>query len=134
MTSSELVQYLANVIHVSRTDTQLTAAEETALARIVADMGAKKKELKDAERLAAQPEFQAKPVGRYSEQIRNIEDMVFVALADGNLGEAEKASILEFARYMRATQDQVDRIAAEAQTRATTQTATVACSSRKALT
>jgi uncharacterized tellurite resistance protein B-like protein len=127
MTSSDLAQYLANVIHVVRADSQLTPAEETALAAVVADMGAKKKEVKEAERLASQTEFQPKAVGRYSEQIRNIEDMVYVALADGDLGESEKAVIVEFAKQLGVTQDQVDRIASEAQTRATAQEAMVAC-------
>jgi uncharacterized tellurite resistance protein B-like protein len=127
MTSSELVQYLANILHVSRADAKLTAAEDTALARVVADIGAKKKELKDAERLAAEPEFQAKAVSRYSEQVRNIEDMVFVALADGDSGESEKASIFEFASCMGVTQEQFNRITSEAQTRAVAQIATVAC-------
>lgn len=127
MTSSDLVQYLANVIHVVRADSQLTPAEETALAAVVADIGAKKKEVKEAEKLAIQNGFQVKPVGRYSEQIRNIEDMVYVALTDGDLGESEKASIVEFAKQLDVTQDQVDRIASEAHTRATAQTSTIAC-------
>jgi uncharacterized tellurite resistance protein B-like protein len=127
MTSRDLAQYLANVVHVVRADGQLTPAEETALAAVVADMAGKKKEVKDAVRLASQNEFQAKPVGRYSDQIRNIEDMVYVALADGDLGEAEKARIVQFAGQLGVTQDQVDRIASEAHARATAQSATVAC-------
>lgn len=127
MTSSDLIQYLANVIHIVRADSQLTPAEEAALAAVVGDIGAKKKEVKDAERLASQDEFQAKPMGRYSEQIRNIEDMVYVALADGDLGEAEKARIVQFAGLLGVTQGQVDRVASEAQTRATAQSAMLAC-------
>lgn len=126
MTSSDLVQYLSNVIRVVRADSQLTPAEETALATVVADMGAQKKEVKEAERLASQSDFQVKAVGRYSEQIRNIEDMVYVALADGDLGESEKTTIVELAQQLGVTQDQVDRIASESQARATAQATTVA--------
>lgn len=127
MTSNELAQYLANVIHIVRADSQLTAFEDAALAKVVADMGAKKRDVKEAERLAEQPEFQAKPVGRYSKQIQNIEDMLYVALADGDLGEAEKASISDFTRHLGLTDDQIDRISSEARTRASSQTAMVAC-------
>lgn len=127
MTSSDLVQYLANVIHVVRADSQLSPAEETAFAAVVTDMGAKKKEVKEAERLTSQNGFQAKPVGRYSELVRNIEDMVYVALADGDLGDSEKATIVEFAKKLGVTQNQVDRIASEARTRASAQATTIAC-------
>jgi tellurite resistance protein len=127
MTSTDLIQYLANVIHIVRADAQLSAAEVAALATVVADMGAKKKEHRDAESLAGQPTFQVRPVGRYSEQIRNIEDMVFVAVADGDYGQTEKASIVEFARQLGLTQEQVDRMASDARVRAASQTTTLAC-------
>ncbi|MEW6249992.1 MAG: TerB family tellurite resistance protein [Planctomycetota bacterium] len=128
MTSSELVQYLANVIHVVRADNQLTPAEQTAFAGVVAELGAKKKEQKDAERLAAQDEFQARPVSRYSDQIRNVEDMVYLALADGDLEQTEKARVVHFARDLGLTQDQVNRIVSEAKNRVAAQSSLLACS------
>ena len=127
MTTTDLVQYLANVIHVVRADRELSAAEVAALGAVAADVSATKKESKDAERLAGEPEFHVRPTERYSDQIRNLEDMYFVALSDGALGEAEKSSIAAFAAQMSLAEDQIDQIASYAQMRATPQAATIAC-------
>lgn len=123
----EVVQYLANIISIVRADGMLSSDEHVALSSVTDAIGAKKKESKDAEKLAAQPDFQRKPVGRYSYCIRNIEDMIFVALADRDIGEAEQTRIDAFAKQIGVSQEQMDTIVAEADARAKAQTASITC-------
>jgi len=66
-------------------------------------------------------------MGRYSQQIGNLEDMVFLALADGAVQDAEKHTIIAFAREIGTTQEQVDRITAEAAARVKAQNSGIAC-------
>jgi uncharacterized tellurite resistance protein B-like protein len=127
MNPSEFVQYLANVMSIARADGILSPTEETALSSVTAEIGAKKKDSKEAERLAAQPDFQSRPVGRHSDCVRNVEDMIFVALADGDLSEAEQRRIVAFASQIGISQEQIDKIVAEADRRVKTQKGSLVC-------
>jgi uncharacterized tellurite resistance protein B-like protein len=127
MNSSELVQYLANVLSIARADGTLSPTEDAALSSIAAEIGAKKKDCRDAERVAAQPDFESRPLGRYSDRVRNIEDMLFVALADGGLSGAEQARILAFAKQIGISQEQIDKIVAEADRRVKAQKGSLVC-------
>lgn len=125
MQPDDVAQYLANTIFVARADGLLTPAEESALASIAAEIGAKKKDLQTARTRASDAAFQPHPRGRYSQQIGNLEDMIFLALADGGVQDAERSAIVAFAE-IGATQEQIDRMTAEAASRARAQ-AGVAC-------
>jgi hypothetical protein len=118
MNSDEVVQYLANTIAVARADGVLNPAEESVLASIAADIRAGKKDLREAQKLAASPEFAVRPVGRYSEQIRNTEDMILMAMAEHDAADTERAVVVSFAREVGITQWQLDRISAESAARA----------------
>jgi len=107
MNDNDVVQYLANVLAVARSDDVLGPQEEAAIEQVRTDIGAKKKDLKDAQKLAEREDSQPVPVGRYSERIRNLEDMVFIALVDRELDPSEKQTILGFAKQLEVTQDQV---------------------------
>lgn len=117
MTALNIVQYLANVITIIRANGKLTPAEDLAFVSICEDIGAKKKECKDAEKLALQDGYQATPTGRYSDSIRNIEDMIYVALADGEICDEEKMRIVVFAKQIDISQDQIDKIFSEVESR-----------------
>ena len=54
------------------------------------------------------------PVGRFSDKVRNFEDMVAVAIRDGELAGAERSTLVEFARSLRLTREQVNGILSEA--------------------
>lgn len=117
MNDRELQQYLANIIAVVRTDNVLSPKEERALADIKAELKVKKSDANKAEKLAYEPGFKPKVVGRYSEKIRNIEDMLYVAMSDATLDPSEKSLILDVAKDAGLQQPQVNVIIHEAKSR-----------------
>ena len=129
MNAEEVHGYLANVLAVARSDGVLSPQEETAIEDVRNEIGAKKKDLKDAQKLAQREDFQPTPVGRYSERIRNLEDMVFMSLVDGEFDSLEKQTILAFAKQLGITQAQVNRIMSESKTRSKSKQAQTQCSS-----
>lgn len=110
MTQNEISQYLANIFVVAVTDGFLSPKEESAFDEIASSLKAKKKEISDAKSMVSKTDFQPIPIGCFSDQIRNIEDMVFVSLSDGELGEAEKKIIANFAKQIGITQEQINKI------------------------
>ncbi len=131
MEESQTAQYLANVLSVARADGTLSPAEDSALEGIRSSLKAKKTHLNQAQKVAASDDFVPTPVGRYSEQIRNIEDMVYVALIDGELANEEKRVVTAFAKQTGCTQDQLNRIVSEAKARVLTADKRITCSSCK---
>ena len=127
MHPDDIAQYLANVMFVAGADGLLTPAEESALSNIAAEIGAKKRDIQNARARAIDRGFRPQPRGRYSQQIGNLEDMIFLALADGAVQDAETSAIVAFAREIGATQEEIDRVTAEAATRAKAQAGGLAC-------
>lgn len=118
MNEAELIQYLANVILASSADGKITEAEGTALEYILGEIGGRNQHINQAlERIKAGYKIQA-PAIRYSDNIRNLEDMVLVFLADRKLPDGEKSIIREFAQALQLTQGQLNRIMTESQERA----------------
>ena len=99
MLQDEVIQYLANIMKVVQADKILEPREEVVYATICKEIGAKKKEINEAEKLANNDDFSPAPIGRFSNKIRNVEDMILVSLADGKIG---------------ATQEQINTILFEA--------------------
>ena len=107
MEEYEVVQYLANVLIVARADGSFGAREDAAMESIRLAIKAKKSELNKASKLAASDDFILVPAGRYSERIRNVEDMIFVALLDGELADKETQVITKFAKKAGCVQEPV---------------------------
>ena len=118
MQDSDISQYIANILHVARADGMLSPNEEKAAEEIRLQLKVKKKDFNEAQKLVSDPSFCLKAVGRYSERIRNMEDMVFVALVDGKLADSEKQQIAKFAREIGITQQQINGILTEVKSRA----------------
>lgn len=117
MEDHEAVQYLANVFAVARADGSFGAREEAAMESIRLAIKAKKTELNKANKLAGSVDFSLNPTGRYSERIRNVEDMIFVALLDNVLADQEKRVITKFAKQAGCTQEQINQILLETKNR-----------------
>jgi hypothetical protein len=115
--SDELVLYLANVVAVARVDGLLAPGEETAIEVIRVELGAKKGDLTRAVRMAESPDFVPKPVGRFSDRICNLEDMLFVSLVDDNLPEQERALLLTFSRAIGLSDEQLRTMLPEVKAR-----------------
>ena len=127
MKECDIPKYLANIMAIARADGVLSTQEEAALAEICTDIRAKKKHVSSAESLVSKPDYKPTPVGRYSEQIRNIEDMIFVSLSDGKLQGSERNVIVAFAKQIGLTQQQINTILSEAKSHAQAQSATIKC-------
>lgn len=127
MKETELIRYLANLIMVAMADGFVSKEEKTAIKRICKEINAKKTDFEESKRLTEKADYQVTPVGRYSERIRNLEDMLFVALSDNDLSDPEKRVILPFAKAIGAKQEQINTILSESITRFRTYKSTIIC-------
>jgi len=117
MNNTELVNYLANIIKVIRADGVLSPREEAIYTEICREMKAQRKEISAAEKLAIDEKYIMQPVGRFSDKIRNLEDMIIVSLADGNIEIKEKDLVIQFAKQIGITQEQINLILKECKVR-----------------
>ncbi|MFC1580632.1 hypothetical protein ACFL4N_06915 [Thermodesulfobacteriota bacterium] len=129
MNSDDRVLYLANTIFISAADGKLTDEEGAAIERIRQEIGAGEEQLKQALEAVAMGKHRPEPVGRFSDRVRNFEDMVFVSLADGEMSKAEKPELLSFAKQIKVTQTQITDILAQAKKRSTVPGAGRGCTS-----
>jgi uncharacterized tellurite resistance protein B-like protein len=129
MKGKEFKSYLANLITIAIADGNISKKEEAAIERAYKEINAKKTDLEEAKRIAERGDYQVTPVGRYSERIRSLEDMVFIALADSDFADSEKNVILSFARAVGVKQEQINTILSEAIARFRTYNATIICPS-----
>ena len=129
MTREEILTYLANVAMISAVDGQLSPLEAKAIEDVRQEIDASKNDLNAALQAVARGDYQIRPVGRLSEKVRNLEDMVFVSLADGDLSKAEKPEILSFAKAIKINQNQLTQILSETKNRLKTNTSETKCSS-----
>ena len=117
MAEEDRVLYLANIISISRVDGKLSSHEQKAIEEICQTIGARKDDLDEAMKAVEGGDYQVTPVGRFSDKVRNLEDMVFIALSDGQLPESEKKEIRSFARAINVNQDQINEIVSESKDR-----------------
>ena len=117
MAEEDRVCYLANIILISKTDGKFDSHEKKAIDRICETIRAREDDLNRAIKAVDKGNYQLKPVGRFSDRVRNLEDMVFIALSDGRLPEAEKKKIRSFAKTIGVNQDQINVIVSESKDR-----------------
>jgi hypothetical protein len=107
------VNYLANVVMVSHIDGHVAPEEEQAIEMIRCGIGAGQAELKQAVEKVKRVEHVITPVGRFSDRVRNFEDMLLMALIDNELVLPEKTEVLAFAKTIGLSQDQINIILSE---------------------
>jgi hypothetical protein len=107
MNSGELTAYLANVIAVAAADRKFNPREDSAVKTVMFELGAREEHLRNAARIVKAASFEAVPVGRLSDQIRNLEDMVFVSLSDREIDPAERPIVQAFAKKLKLNQHQL---------------------------
>jgi len=117
MHDKEITMYLANVLYVAHQDGRLTSQELAALDEVRRLVGARRTHLVEATRLVQESRFVPAGVGTFGAHVRNLEDMVFVGLADADLVEGERLAIEGFCDRIGLTQAQLDQIVREAQVR-----------------
>ncbi len=115
MGDEDVIQYFANLIAVTAVDGQLTPAETAILEQLRSEAKLTKKQFKTAQDRAAARGFAPAPVGRFSDRVKNLEEMLQVALCDGSLGDAERSLLELFSSRSELTRDQFSRILSEAE-------------------
>lgn len=125
--SEELVGYVANLIAVAQADRSMSPKERAAIEDVCAAIKAKKATLTAATKLVESGGYALKSVGTFATQVSNVDDMLFVCFADGDLNEAEKNLLLDFLRTAGLTREQLNRMTEEAIARARRASLTTTC-------
>ena len=118
MTTEEQIQYLANIYHLARADGRVEVREDRVVEGMAAGIGAGYLETRNALDMSFEKDFRIVFPGRLSDRMRNLEDMLCLAYSYKGLGDLEKRVIVDFARQIGVTQEQVDVIRTEAKARA----------------
>lgn len=126
---SDIISYLSNLILIARADNALSPREQGALEEIRTAIGAKKSELSRATKLVESSSYTLTKVRRFSDQIRNLEDMLYLCLVDGELADDETKIITEYCKLISISQEQLDLLVSEADQRGRRHTATLICPS-----
>jgi hypothetical protein len=121
--------YLANILVVSFADKSLSARETAALEEIRKCIDAKKGVLSVARKVVEGGSYNFVRVGTFADQVRNLEDMLFVALTDNDLDGNETALTTEFCRLIGINEEQFDQIVTETSRRCDTASHEVTCPS-----
>jgi len=117
MNKEEKVGYLANIYQLLMSDGVVDRLEEKAFEEISKDIGAGYFERRSGMEAAREDGFVAKPVGRWSDRIKNLEDMLYAAICNGVVDAAEKRLIKEFGGNVGISQEQFDVIKEETRAR-----------------
>jgi len=128
ITPDLLVYYLANIIKVAHTDGKMNAKAQASLKEVCNRFAADKKILKEAAGTVARGGYVPMPVGRFSDKVMNLEDMLFVALVDGEISDTERDVIQGFVDRIQVTEDQVQMILTETKIKLDIQMVTSECS------
>ncbi len=129
MTNEEIVQYIANIASIAAADGKLGPLEAKAFEIIRQEIGATEYDIHQALTAIAQDNYQLSPVGRFSDRVRNIEDMIFISFVDGDFAKSEKSEVLSFAKSIKVTQDQLTQILSESKRRVKLQNDSIKCDS-----
>lgn len=108
-----VVFYLANIIKMSQTDGKMNSKAQMALKEVCKRFQVDKKTLKAAAGAVSGGGHVLMPVGRFSDKVHNLEDMLFVALVDGEFSDAERTEIQGFVEKIHVTEEQVQTILTE---------------------
>ena len=117
MTQEEQIQFLANVYYIARADENFQVEEDYLLQDIAKGIGAGYLETRKALDLSIAQGFKITFLGRLSDRIRNLEDMLLVAYYDKKLHYMEKEIIVDYAKHLGITKDQFETIRQETKKR-----------------
>lgn len=111
--NSDPIQFLANIVRIAYADGKVSASESFQLNTICSELRIKKAEYKAAVKLVENKEHTMKPVGSFSEHVKNLEMILRVAYAGKTLGEKGAKLIQEFSDAAGIYPDQVEKIRTE---------------------
>jgi len=117
MNKDERTAYLANIYHALLADGEVARIEEDVFEEISRDIRAGYMERKEAKKLSASGGFTIQSVGRWSDRVRNLEDILFAAFCNDAVDRAEKKLIQVCANQMGINQQQFNVIKEETRRR-----------------
>ena len=117
MNQNEKSSYLANVYHVIAADGEIDHEESRLFELVARDIGAGVDEQNQARQSANDKSLQLNVAQRWSDRIRNLEDMMFVAYANQKIDPIERELIVKYAKSLDIEQSQLNQIKAEAKAR-----------------
>jgi uncharacterized tellurite resistance protein B-like protein len=129
MAKKDLVTYLANIVLVSRVDREVHPLEKEAMENICRGIGARQGELNSAIEIVEAGNHKPTPVGRFSDKVRNLEDMIYISISDEQLPASQKKVILSFAKEIKVSKAQINEILSESKRRIKLQRGEMNCSS-----
>ncbi len=128
ITSDLAVTYLANIIKISQMDGKMHPKEQEALGKVFERLQVDENTMEEALKEVAGGRYIIMPVGRFSDKIRNLEDMLYVALVDGELSVPEKDEMLAFVKKIGLADEQVKTILTETKIKIELQMVALECS------
>jgi rubrerythrin len=128
ITPDLLVYYLANIIKMAQTDGKMNAMSQGSLKAVCKKLQVDKKILKEAAGMVSRGGYRLMPVGRFSDKVMNLEDVLYVALVDGEFSEDEREEIQGFVDKIQVTEQQVQIILTETKMKLDIQMAVSECS------
>lgn len=129
LSEQEKVHYLANVLRVAFVDKSLSAREAAALEEVRKSIDAKKGLLTAAQKAVESGSYAFIGAGSFADQVRNLEDMLFVALMDKDFDEKESQLVKEFCHLVGVHQEQLDKLIADTSRRCDSSNHTTTCPS-----
>ena len=120
MDSEEKVRYLANVLHICGRERSGRSLIEKALSEVCKGIGAFYSDRSKAQALLDSGSFEMQFTGRLSERIRNVEDMLFLAMVDGEIPADQQEVLTGVAREARLDMAILERIVDETAERCAT--------------
>lgn len=129
LNDQEKIYYLANVLLLAFADESLSARETAAVEEVRKSIDAKKGLLTAAQKAVESGSYTFVKAGSFADQVKNLEDMLFVALTDKDLSESEAQLVSEFGRLIGVSQGQLDQLVAETSRRCDSATHDITCPS-----
>ena len=117
MDKQQAVDYLVNIYAVLASDGDVERSESRVFEVIAKEIGAGFFERKKAIEAYEETKATATLSGRWSDKVRNLEDMLFAAYCNGALAPDEKAIVVAQARVLGIEKEQLAVIKTEAKQR-----------------
>ena len=117
MTKDEQIHYLANIFYVARADGRVSTLEDSMVEELSKGINAGYLETRNALDLSMAKDFTFTFPKRFSDRIRNLEDMLCVAYCESGLDDMEKKVIVDYAKQIGVTQKEIDIIREETKAR-----------------
>ena len=117
MTKDEQIHYLANIFYVARADGRVSTLEDSMVEELSKGINAGYLETRNALDLSMAKDFTFTFPKRFSDRIRNLEDMLCVAYCESGLDDMEKKVIVDYAKQIGVTQKEIDIIREETKDR-----------------